>query len=156
MFHFYGTHCDPNTIQISTGRTGIFQPVILAVIFKIQLNHHVPIYLLVFGLQPVIQAVFRMRKENSVNTKAYEAIADCYNQTLLVSGKDAPLKSEDAGDVSSKEGTPYRRTSSVNMKKMQKMLQNAAEENVRSIRQYVTELKERVAKLQYQKQLLVC
>ena len=97
-----------------------------------------------------------MRKENSVNTKAYEAIADCYNQTLLVSGKDAPLKSEDAGDVSSKEGTPYRRTSSVNMKKMQKMLQNAAEENVRSIRQYVTELKERVAKLQYQKQLLVC
>jgi hypothetical protein len=42
------------------------------------------------------------------------------------------------------------------MKKMQKMFQNAAEENVRSIRAYVTELKERVAKLQYQKQLLVC
>ncbi|CAI9113601.1 OLC1v1014234C1 [Oldenlandia corymbosa var. corymbosa] len=39
---------------------------------------------------------------------------------------------------------------------MQKMFQNAAEENVRSIKAYVTELKERVAKLQYQKQLLVC
>ncbi|KAJ0960177.1 hypothetical protein J5N97_002044 [Dioscorea zingiberensis] len=56
----------------------------------------------------------------------------------------------------SKENTPYRPSSSVNMKKMQKMFQNAAEENVRSIRTYVTELKERVAKLQYQKQLLVC
>ena len=41
----------------------------------------------------------------------------------------------------------------MNMKKMQLMFQNAAEENVRSIRAYVTELKERVAKLQYQKQL---
>ncbi|KAM0929457.1 hypothetical protein ACQ4PT_001534 [Festuca glaucescens] len=37
-----------------------------------------------------------------------------------------------------------------------RMFQNAAEENVRNIRDYVTELKERVAKLQYQKQLLVC
>ncbi|KAG0498591.1 hypothetical protein HPP92_002901 [Vanilla planifolia] len=42
------------------------------------------------------------------------------------------------------------------MKKMKKMFQNAAEENIRSIKAYVTELKERVAKLQYQKQLLVC
>ncbi|CAA0815329.1 Kinesin-like protein NACK1 [Striga hermonthica] len=69
--------------------------------------------------------------------------------------KDTPTKSE-AGEVSSKENTPYRRSSSVNMKKMQRMFQNAAEENVRSIKAYVTELKERVAKLQYQKQLLVC
>lgn len=67
-----------------------------------------------------------------------------------------PLKSEEGGDASSKENTPYRRSSSVNMRKMQKMFQNAAEENVRSIKAYVTELKERVAKLQYQKQLLVC
>lgn len=73
------------------------------------------------------------------------------------SDKETPGKSEEVGDVSSREGTPaYRRTSSVNMKKMQKMFQNAAEENVRNIRSYVTELKERVAKLQYQKQLLVC
>ncbi|CAI0401981.1 unnamed protein product [Linum tenue] len=61
------------------------------------------------------------------------------------------------GNTSSKEGTPSSRSSkSVNVKKMQKMFKNAAEENIRSIRAYVTELKERVAKLQYQKQLLVC
>jgi centromeric protein E len=72
------------------------------------------------------------------------------------SEKATPTKSED-GNVSSRDETPrYRRSSSVNMKKMQRMFQNAAEENVRSIRAYVTELKERVAKLQYQKQLLVC
>ncbi|KAJ1283657.1 hypothetical protein BS78_03G145200 [Paspalum vaginatum] len=72
------------------------------------------------------------------------------------SEKATPTKSEDV-DMSSRDETPrYRRTSSVNMKKMQRMFQNAAEENVRSIRAYVTELKERVAKLQYQKQLLVC
>ncbi|KAA3459750.1 kinesin-like protein NACK1 [Gossypium australe] len=77
--------------------------------------------------------------------------------TIIEFEKETPVKSEDCGDVTSKEGTPgYRRSSSVNMKKMQKMFQNAAEENVRSIRAYVTELKERVAKLQYQKQLLVC
>ncbi|KAK1299029.1 Kinesin-like protein NACK1 [Acorus calamus] len=76
---------------------------------------------------------------------------------LPSSEKATPTKSEDGGDVSSREGTPcYRRSSSVNMRKMQKMFQNAAEENIRSIRAYVTELKERVAKLQYQKQLLVC
>ncbi|KAL6494308.1 Kinesin-like protein nack1 [Orobanche gracilis] len=76
-------------------------------------------------------------------------------ETEEVSEKDTPTKSE-GGDVSSKENTPYRRSSSVNMRKMQRMFQNAAEENVRSIKAYVTELKERVAKLQYQKQLLVC
>ncbi|KAJ8543384.1 hypothetical protein K7X08_005907 [Anisodus acutangulus] len=68
----------------------------------------------------------------------------------------------------SQKRTPIRRTdsncdtpgsrhsNSVNMKKMQKMFKKAAEENIRSIKAYVTELKERVAKLQYQKQLLVC
>ncbi|KAL9690134.1 hypothetical protein QQ045_010529 [Rhodiola kirilowii] len=59
--------------------------------------------------------------------------------------------------VSSREGTPVtRKSNSVNVKKMQRLFKNAAEENIRSIRAYVTELKERVAKLQYQKQLLVC
>ncbi|KAK9115442.1 hypothetical protein Syun_022239 [Stephania yunnanensis] len=78
------------------------------------------------------------------------------SDTRQGSEKPTPTKSED-GEVSSREGTPcYQRSSSVNMRKMQKMFQNAAEENVRSIRAYVTELKERVAKLQYQKQLLVC
>uniref|UniRef100_A0A7N0UWQ1 Kinesin-like protein n=1 Tax=Kalanchoe fedtschenkoi TaxID=63787 RepID=A0A7N0UWQ1_KALFE len=57
----------------------------------------------------------------------------------------------------SREGTPVpRKSNSVNVKKMQRLFKNAAEENIRSIRTYVTELKERVAKLQYQKQLLVC
>lgn len=39
---------------------------------------------------------------------------------------------------------------------MQNLFKTAAEDNIKSIRSYVTELKERVAKLQYQKQLLVC
>ncbi|KAJ7297443.1 hypothetical protein O6H91_Y056900 [Diphasiastrum complanatum] len=61
------------------------------------------------------------------------------------------------GGVSSKESpTVHRRSNSVDIRKMQKMFKTAAEENIKSIRAYVTELKERVAKLQYQKQLLVC
>lgn len=99
-----------------------------------------------------MKQVFDSETEN----RAPEYDDNLSNETPLVSGKETPTKSEVNGDVSSKEGTPYRRTSSVNMRKMQKMFQNAAEENVRSIREYVTELKERVAKLQYQKQLLVC
>ncbi|XP_059634670.1 kinesin-like protein NACK2 [Cornus florida] len=69
-----------------------------------------------------------------------------------------PLKNdEDSNYMSSREGTPAsRKSNSVNVKKMQKMFKTAAEENIRSIKAYVTELKERVAKLQYQKQLLVC
>ncbi|KVI11477.1 Kinesin, motor domain-containing protein [Cynara cardunculus var. scolymus] len=49
-----------------------------------------------------------------------------------------------------------KQPSSVNVKKIQMMFKTAAEDNIRSIKAYVTELKERVAKLQYQKQLLVC
>lgn len=76
--------------------------------------------------------------------------------TLPQSFADTPPKS-DTGNISSREGTPAsRKTNSVDVKKMQRMFKNAAEENIRSIRAYVTELKERVAKLQYQKQLLVC
>ncbi|KAK9101606.1 hypothetical protein Scep_025036 [Stephania cephalantha] len=64
---------------------------------------------------------------------------------------------EDGDHLSSSEGAPVsRRKNSVNVKKMQEMFKNAAEENIRSIQAYVTELKGRVAKLQYQKQLLVC
>ncbi|KAJ0962908.1 hypothetical protein J5N97_028030 [Dioscorea zingiberensis] len=94
--------------------------------------------------------------ESEVENKAPET--DFLSQeTISGSEKATPIKSEDGGDISSRESTPcHRRSSSVNMRKMQKMFQNAAEENVRNIRQYVTELKERVAKLQYQKQLLVC
>ncbi|KAK8673932.1 hypothetical protein V6N13_112241 [Hibiscus sabdariffa] len=39
---------------------------------------------------------------------------------------------------------------------MERMFKDAKEENVRSIIAHVTELKQQVAKLQYQKQLLVC
>ncbi|KAJ9183689.1 hypothetical protein P3X46_007512 [Hevea brasiliensis] len=68
-----------------------------------------------------------------------------------------PLKSSKSDCcASSREGTPTLRSNSVNVKKMQRMFKNAAEDNIQSIRAYVTELKERVAKLQYQKQLLVC
>ncbi|KAJ0241634.1 Kinesin-like protein KIN-7B [Hirschfeldia incana] len=60
----------------------------------------------------------------------------------------------------SKEGvTPVsssRQANSVDVKRMKRMFKNAAEENIRNIKDYVTGLKERVAKLQYQKQLLLC
>ncbi|KAJ9676944.1 hypothetical protein PVL29_022103 [Vitis rotundifolia] len=99
----------------------------------------------------------RQTLEADVENIAPEYDDIVYSETVLESEKETPTKSEEGGDVSSKEGTPgYQRSSSVNMRKMQKMFQNAAEENVRNIRAYVTELKERVAKLQYQKQLLVC
>lgn len=94
--------------------------------------------------------------DSDIENRAPE-VDDTISREIPESDKETPTMSEEGGDISSKEDTPvYRRQSSVNMKKMQKMFQNAAEENVRSIRAYVTELKERVAKLQYQKQLLVC
>ncbi|CAM6098097.1 unnamed protein product [Calypogeia fissa] len=64
-------------------------------------------------------------------------------------GEDSP------NTVGSKEAM-HRRSSSVDIRKMQNLFKTAAEDNIKSIRAYVTELKERVAKLQYQKQLLVC
>ncbi|XP_020521637.1 kinesin-like protein NACK1 [Amborella trichopoda] len=76
---------------------------------------------------------------------------------LAEAQKATPTKSDCGDDASSREGTPcYQRSNSVDVRKMQKMFKNAAEENINGIRAYVTELKERVAKLQYQKQLLVC
>ena len=98
-----------------------------------------------------------MESETEIENRAPENGAAMPGETpLIATEKDTPTKGEEGGDASSKEGTPYRHSSLVNMRKMQKMFQNAAEENIRSIRAYVTELKERVAKLQYQKQLLVC
>ncbi|XP_018686835.2 kinesin-like protein KIN-7A isoform X3 [Musa acuminata AAA Group] len=94
--------------------------------------------------------------DSEVENKVRENDTESH-ENISGSEKVTPSKSEDGGDISSRDETPrYQRSSSVNMKKMQKMFQNAAEENVRSIRAYVIELKERVAKLQYQKQLLVC
>ncbi|KAE8676118.1 hypothetical protein F3Y22_tig00111633pilonHSYRG00117 [Hibiscus syriacus] len=78
----------------------------------------------------------------------------------ISNGKETPeFKTGKADDrrVSLREGTPSTwQTYSVDVKKMQRMFKDATEENIRSIRAYVTELKERVAKLQYQKQLLIC
>ncbi|XP_071691739.1 kinesin-like protein NACK2 [Rutidosis leptorrhynchoides] len=59
------------------------------------------------------------------------------------------LKKTDLGSVS-------KQPNSVNVKKIHMMFKTATEDNIRSVKAYVTELKERLAKLQYQKQLLVC
>ncbi|KAL0722492.1 hypothetical protein Bca4012_037091 [Brassica carinata] len=71
----------------------------------------------------------------------------------------APVVSASDTRTPSKEGTPpvsSRQANSVDVKRMKRMFKNAAEENIRNIKDYVTGLKERVAKLQYQKQLLLC
>lgn len=73
--------------------------------------------------------------------------------------RQTPLRRRQDAETgtSNKESTPrHQKTNSLDLKKMQSMFKTAAEENISSIRAYVTELKERVAKLQYQKQLLVC
>ncbi|CBI15491.3 unnamed protein product, partial [Vitis vinifera] len=69
----------------------------------------------------------RQTLEADVENRAPENDDIVYSEIVLESEKETPTKSEEGGD-----------------------------ENVRNIRAYVTELKERVAKLQYQKQLLVC
>ncbi|KAK9705739.1 hypothetical protein RND81_07G078300 [Saponaria officinalis] len=74
------------------------------------------------------------------------------SDSLTHSSRSIPISSS----LSSKENTPAREKSSFNVKKMQQKFNNALEESARNIRAYVSELKERVAKLQYQKQLLVC
>lgn len=70
----------------------------------------------------------------------------------------SPAKSDLSSSQCSKEspGGGHKRSNSVDIRKMQNLFKTAAEDNIKSIRAYVTELKERVAKLQYQKQLLVC
>lgn len=63
---------------------------------------------------------------------------------------------ENHGSALRENMSARKQSSSINVKKMQRMFKKAAEDNIQSIKSYVTELKERVAKLQYQKQLLVC
>ncbi|XP_019464487.1 PREDICTED: kinesin-like protein NACK2 [Lupinus angustifolius] len=72
--------------------------------------------------------------------------------------KDTSRNDEQScNSILTRGGSPSTgRSKSVNVKKIQKMFKNAAEENIRSFRVYITELKELVAKLHYQKQLLVC
>lgn len=63
---------------------------------------------------------------------------------------------DNCGTLLKENASTPKQSSSINVKKMQKMFKKATEDNIKSIKTYVTELKERVAKLQYQKQLLVC
>lgn len=72
--------------------------------------------------------------------------------------RDTPRKDDESCDsiLSRADSPASQQSKSVNVKKIQKMFKNAAEENIRSFRVYITELKELVAKLHYQKQLLVC
>ncbi|KAH6797975.1 ATP binding microtubule motor family protein [Perilla frutescens var. hirtella] len=81
----------------------------------------------------------------------------------VFSGVDTTLKQkrisntdENHGSVLKENISTQKQSGSINVKKMQKMFKKATEDNIQSIKSYVTELKERVAKLQYQKQLLVC
>lgn len=97
--------------------------------------------------------------ENDENNPPDGEFGNISSKENTPSQKPSRFKKPDGefGNISSKENTPtHRRNNSVDIKKMQNMFKTAAEENIKSIRAYVMELKERVAKLQYQKQLLVC
>nr|GMC53942.1 kinesin-like protein NACK2 [Ipomoea batatas] len=84
--------------------------------------------------------------DNEVENKAPEDSEEFHDQ-----------RSKESSYISSAKGTPdSKQSNSVSVKKMQRMFKKATEDNIRNIKAYVTELKERVAKLQYQKQLLVC
>ncbi|GFP82130.1 kinesin-like protein nack2 [Phtheirospermum japonicum] len=67
-----------------------------------------------------------------------------------------PYGSENCSASSRENASAQKQSSSISVKKIQRMFKKAAEDNIQSIKAYVSELKERVAKLQYQKQLLVC
>ncbi|MED6217979.1 hypothetical protein PIB30_022735 [Stylosanthes scabra] len=61
------------------------------------------------------------------------------------------------GGTFARDGSPAARKSKpVDVKKIHKMFKSAVEENMKSFKVYVAELKELVAKLHYQKQLLIC
>ncbi|XAR51115.1 Plus-end-directed kinesin ATPase [Bertholletia excelsa] len=85
-------------------------------------------------------------------------LMECETENRAPENKNTPLKRDEGSNcLSSKDGAAApRHSNTVNVKKMQKMFKTALEDNIQSIKSYVTELKERVAKLQYQKQLLVC
>jgi centromeric protein E len=110
-----------------------------------------------------------LRYENNENTPPRvlrESIPSAHGGENVSPHVNGPQKSAaspaKSGEISSSQcskespGGAHKRSNSVDIRKMQNMFKTAAEENIKSIRAYVTELKERVAKLQYQKQLLVC
>lgn len=109
-----------------------------------------------------------IRSPCSTTSSSYKVVEhDIENRTpernSVFSGDDAMLKQKKITNTNGNHGSALRenistqnQSSSINVRKMQKMFKKATEDNIQSIKSYVTELKERVAKLQYQKQLLVC
>lgn len=110
------------------------------------------------NIQHIIRAPCSPLSSSGTENKAPESNGKSANSAPVVSSGETPPKRDDNRcRTPSREGTPKsRQANSVDLKRMKRMFKNAAEENIRNIKAYVTGLKERVAKLQYQKQLLVC
>lgn len=96
------------------------------------------------NLQHMIRAPCSPLSSSGAENKAPES--------SVVSARDIRTPSKEGGTPVSSS----RQANSVDVKRMKRMFKNAAEENIRNIKDYVNGLKERVAKLQYQKQLLLC
>ncbi|ESQ37568.1 hypothetical protein EUTSA_v10002392mg [Eutrema salsugineum] len=109
------------------------------------------------NLQHMIRAPCPPLSSSGTENKAPESNVVSANLVSVSFGATPPKRDDNRSRTPSREGTPVsRQANSVDIKRMKRMFKNAAEENIRSIKDYVTGLKERVAKLQYQKQLLVC
>ncbi|XP_019085463.1 PREDICTED: kinesin-like protein KIN-7B [Camelina sativa] len=95
--------------------------------------------------------------QNTIDMLVSSFQTDEQTSAPLSFGVTPPKRDDNRSRTPSREGTPVsRQANSVDVKRMKRMFKNAAEENIQNIKAYVTGLKERVAKLQYQKQLLVC
>lgn len=109
------------------------------------------------NIQHMIRAPCSPLSSSGTENKAPESNAVSDNSAPVSFGATPPKRDDNRSRTLSREGTPVsRQANSVDVKRMKRMFKNAAEENIRNIKDYVTGLKERVAKLQYQKQLLVC
>lgn len=109
------------------------------------------------NIQHMIRAPCSPLSSSGTENKAPESNAVSDNSAPVSFGATPPKRDDNCSRTLSREGTPVsRQANSVDVKRMKRMFKNAAEENIRNIKDYVTGLKERVAKLQYQKQLLVC
>ncbi|KAG9457620.1 hypothetical protein H6P81_002128 [Aristolochia fimbriata] len=105
----------------------------------------------------------RQNKENfpcslrSSSEKVTEREAwSCDPENDVLHNIDTTPKSNNSDGVFSGVRTPGNgQSSSVSVKKMQMMFKNAFENNYQSIKAYVIDLKERIEKLRYQKELLV-
>ncbi|CAE6074840.1 unnamed protein product [Arabidopsis arenosa] len=109
------------------------------------------------NIQHMIRAPCSPLSSSGTENKAPESNVVSTNSAPVSFGATPPKRDDNRSRTPSREGTPVsRQANSVDVKRMKRMFKNAAEENIRNIKAYVTGLKERVAKLQYQKQLLVC